>query len=260
MCSPEFSLNPSLKQNNGLASTKCPTNSLWKRPLFWEGKAGLKSRRSSEGGRGFSFSGFLVVKAFLVSTIVLRRVLVAELPSSSPFAAMKRVLALLALVCVGGAVAMGVDRASEVPIHYSSQPPLALQQQAKAEQPRFAQAQAEAEGDDVVLEHEVDHVERVPHVPARGDNYVSFGAQPPVKVPEHEDSFAKDVAAQSAAMDKEEREELDRVDTVMEESTNTMTQSARCLSMLLSRPPHTIRLAPARSCNMQCVRCGCDQQ
>jgi len=135
---------------------------------------------------------------------------------------MERSMALLVLCACAGAVA--VMAASEVPIHYSTAPPAALQQH--DEQPRFAAAAADADADadaevegDEVVQHDVDHIE------SDDDTIIE-----PVKVPWKEpDAFTKETTASDDKLSGAEEAELARVDSVMAESTNTMTQSARCL-------------------------------
>jgi len=133
---------------------------------------------------------------------------------------------IVALVLAG---VVAVLAAEEVPGHMTTGTPLALQQQqhdeAAAEEHRFAQA----EGDEVVA-HEVDHVEKTPHVPSQDDNFVSHRATEDVKVPwKVPSTWQQEVDAADAKLNAAEEKELLAPDTVVEESTNTMTLSARCL-------------------------------
>lgn len=143
---------------------------------------------------------------------------------------------VLALVLASAAAVLAAG-AEEVPVHMTESTPLALQQH--DESPRFAEAasegeaEGEAEGEsiyDEVVPHDVDHVEATPHVPGWRDGFVSYGVPAAVKAPwKAPSAWRAAVDKESAELGKMEEQELLKADTVMEESTNTMTLSARCL-------------------------------
>lgn len=141
---------------------------------------------------------------------------------------MLRVVAALVLASAAAVLAAGVE---EVPVHMTAGQPLALQQHDDAAAPRFAEAEGEAEGfNDEVVAHNVDHVEATPHEPSEADGFVSYGVTESVKAPWKAPSkWQSEVDAADEKLSAAEEKELLKVDTVIEESTNTMTLSARCL-------------------------------
>ncbi len=166
---------------------------------------------------------------------------------------MKRAVALLALVCLAGVcvAAMGVDM-KEVPIHYTSAQPLALESHeaesapeavAAVEEPRFMQSESEAEAEDAAEEAEAaeddDRNGWEPYEAPVDADPISINREGDESYPERglgeerygeiPSEWQQSVNAQNRAADKADAAELAKPDTVMQESVNTMTRSAKCL-------------------------------
>lgn len=182
---------------------------------------------------------------------------------------MRLVLGLLFALCLVGARADVIETEEaapeheEVAVHMTDQQPLALQKaeakeaaeaeaeeeaeaatEASSEGMRFAESESESESEDYpnayplpdgsVVDYDTDEVANDPHVPSARDNWLSNGVIQPQKIPwKPVDPETAETRAEEKAAAQAEEAEMTSEDTwdatVMRESTNTMTQSARCL-------------------------------